>query len=303
MASRQETLSKQIIDAIQNSIEKFNRSVPGIQRQIASEMELLVKDLEIKNGNITGSVKNLRTIGQIKSKLEKIIFSPEYKNAVRDFIKSFDEITKLQSKYFEAASDKYSKPKVLEEIRNQSVNATLEYLTEAGINANVTQKVQDILRQNIVSGAKFTDLTKQLRSFIVNDAAGLGALERYAKQITNDALNQYAASVNDAVTNDLGLEWFEYTGVITETSRCFCESLIKKRWVHISEIPKIVKGDFEEFKAADCEINSKTKLPEGMIAGTNAQNFKIYRGGHKCNHQLLPISEIRVPEIIRTRFK
>lgn len=297
--TQEELIAKQLLKAIQASIDKFNAATPGIQNRIADKLELLLKDLEVRNGNIAQSTSNIKAIGKIKSELEAIIFDDGYKKNVADFIKSFDEVTKLQNEYFSAVSNKYKPNNLLKEIRNQSVNSALEYLTEAGINANVTQKLQDILRQNITSGAKFSNANDQLRNFIKTNDKGLGALERYTKQITNDTLNQYAASYSDVVTSDLGLEWFEYTGALIATSRCFCDALIKKKYIHVSELANIVKGNFEEFKDADCTLNTKYELPEGMIPNTNAHNFKIYRGGYNCNHQLIAVSEVAVPRNIR----
>jgi hypothetical protein len=142
----------------------------------------------------------------------------------------------------------------------------------------------------------------QMRDFLLTNETGAGALEKYTKQITTDALNQYAAQYTNAVTNDLGLEWFMYTGSIIDTSRPLCKALIKKKYIHKSELPDIILGKFKEFDEEGGKINPKTKLPEGMIPGTNASNFHIYRGGYQCGHQLIPIDASSVPEHIRLRF-
>jgi len=80
----------------------------------------------------------------------------------------------------------------------------------------------------------------------------------------------------------------------------FCEHMTEKTYVHISEIPTILMGFVDEHQ---CEINATTGLPKGMIAGTTADNFIIYRGGWNCGHQLMPISEVAVPEEVREKFE
>jgi len=73
----------------------------------------------------------------------------------------------------------------------------------------------------------------------------------------------------------------------------------KKQFIYESELEDVVKGNFKEFDQENGKIDSRTDLPSGMIPGTNADNFKIYRGGYNCGHQLVPVSEVVVPKNIR----
>lgn len=288
---------QKIAQAIHDSVEKFNKAIPKIQKELVEEITLLLKDLDIKNGSIKRNARNLTLINKIKSRIEKIVTGNEdYSGELKDFLASFRAITTLQNEYFSTVSDKYKPPKLTKALRSEAIDNAYESLTRAGISQGLGKPIKDILRANVTSGAKYTDLVKQVTNFMVSSKNGIGALERYAKQITTDTLNQYSAQYSDLVTNDLGLEWFEYTGALIESSRPFCEALHEKRYVHQSELPKVIKGDFPEFKG---KINEKTGLPEGMIKGTNAQNFKIYRGGWNCQHQLVPVSELAVPKAVR----
>jgi len=65
-----------------------------------------------------------------------------------------------------------------------------------------------------------------------------------------------------------------------------------KNYFHISEVPEILKG-------LGCDIYHKTKLPYGMIDGTNAENFFIRVGGLNCRHSINPVAERQVPKAIR----
>lgn len=298
----QAELIKQLEQTIDGSIEKINSRIDSHQRKAFDEISLLIKDLEIKNGRIEQSVKNLRTIGKIKTKLEKIISSKEWKEDVKEYLKSFAQVERIQNQYFRALEAEFSPTPLLSEIRSQSVGAALNSLTANGINSAVTSKVQDILRQNITTGSTYAEITKQLREFMLTNESGVGALQRYVKQITTDALNQFSAQYTDAVTTDLGLEWYQYQGALIEDSRALCKALVEKRYVHVSELPKIVKGDFKEFEEMDGEINPKTGLPQGMIAGTNSSNFIVYRGGYNCGHKLIPVSAASVPKNLRDKF-
>ncbi len=102
------------------------------------------------------------------------------------------------------------------------------------------------------------------------------------------------------MTDDLGLEWFEYVGSNIETTREFCEHLTEKRYVHKSEIKTILKGDIDGHQ---CEIYEKTGLPKGMIEGTTEQNFQVNCGGWNCRHQLVPVAKEAVPKVLRDKIK
>lgn len=295
-------LIKQLINTIDSAIVDFNKAIPGIQQQVFNRLTELVKDLEIKDGKLTASVANLKTIGKIKSELQSIYRQAGYTKAVNEYLKAFNAVTVVHNKYFTELSDKFKPKPLLKAIAKVSIASTVESLTGAGLNANLIAPVEKILQQNITTGGGYIELLNQLRDYTLTNKTGMGVTERYTKQITTDALNQYAAQYTNAVTNDLGLQWFMYTGALISTSRVFCEALIKKKYIHASEIPAIVEGHFKEFEDMDGEISTKTGLPEGMIAGTNAANFHVYRGGYNCGHQLVPVSESAVPEVIRGKF-
>lgn len=291
-----------VLEEIQSTIEKFNKSIPNIQQQVFDEIVLLSKELETDGKNIKTSVKNLKLLARIRNKIEKIIYSKEYEAQLKDYLKAYNAIGKLQNDYFKEIDNKYKPTALTAEIKAQSVESTIQSLGRAGIVNNVADKIIDNIRTNITSGATFTQFNKSLRELVLDTDSGQGLLVRYTKQISTDAINQYAANYTQAVTTDLGLEWYQYTGTLIETSRCFCEALVKKRYVHKSEIPQIIRGEFKEFKDADCEINPKTNLPQGMIAGTTAANFATYRGGYNCGHQLIAVSKASVPKNLLAKF-
>lgn len=302
MATKNDKILKELIEAIDKRVDGFNKSIPGVQQSLLDEIMGMVSELKIANGKLSTTAENLKILARIKGRINKAILSGEYKKSVKEFIAGYNEIEKLQTKYFQQLAKTYTPPKVLQAIREASVQTTLNYLTDAGIAVNVTDKIARIISTNITGGAKYSDIVKQLSSSILNDQTGPGILERYTKQITTDALNQYSASNMRAVSDDLGLDWFMYDGALIDTSRTLCEALVKKKYIHRSELPRIVKGDFAEFKKLGGQISQKTKLPEGMIAGTTAENFHVYRGGYQCGHQLIPVDAAVVPEAIRMKF-
>jgi hypothetical protein len=293
---------KELIDVLDKAVADFNESIPGIQRDIAAEVERFVKDLDTKGDAIKSSVSNLRKIAAFKDRIYSIIKRSGYEQKVSEFVKAFNQVAVIQNQYFASIAKEFKPTKLLEEIKMQSIGMAIESLTEAGLNANLIKPINDLLVRNATTGGSYAQLTQQLRDFITSGKAGEGVLERYTKQITTDSLNQYAGQYMNAVTNDLSLDWFMYTGSLIATSRPWCEACIKKKYIHRSEFPKLIEGDFPEFKAEGGVIYPKTGLPSGMIAGTNPSNLNVYRGGWNCGHQLVPVSETMVPKSVRAKI-
>lgn len=292
----------EILKTIDDSVNGFNESIPKVQQQLFDEINELSSKLETRNGRILANAKNIRLIGQIKQRFDKLITKNKgYKERVKKFTEAFGKVEQLQDQYFSETIQKYSRPQTLAAIRTESIDATIESLTGNGMKQSLVEPIREILRTNITSGAKYTDLTKSLRDFMLDNKTGEGRLAKHVKQITTDALNQYARTNIQTVTDNLGLEYFSYNGAIIDTSRPFCVALHKKKYFHKSEIPDLIKGDFKEFKDIDGKIDSKTGLPYGMIKDTNANNFLTLAGGWNCNHSPIPVDVLAVPESKRVK--
>jgi hypothetical protein len=253
-------------------------------------------------------VKNLSLINSIKNKLNKIILTPEYITQVKDFAKSFNEITTLQNDYWRTI-DKTFKPKpLLKAIREQAITDTVGKLTEAGIGANIAEPIADILRTNITTGGSYKDLTEQLRENLVNTQTP-GTMEKYISQITTDAVNQYSAQYTQVVSSDLGYEFFKYDNTDISSTRPWCDAMTDQPYFHISQLPKLISAQGLTYlnkktgKREPVPVNQKTGLPSGMIPGTDASNIFIRRGGYRCQHQIRPVNERQVPADILAKIK
>ncbi len=288
-------INKLADDAVRN----MNKNIPAVQRRLLIEVENEVRKLEYTGNKISVSVANMRAINAIGNKLRRLILGTGYQENVAEFIKSFSGITTLQNQYLRLTLKNFKIKGVLKQLKEQSVNATIQALTEQGIEANVIEPIRQALRTNITNGGTFNDLMSQVRETIVKTSAGKGALERYVKQITTDALNQYSRNYLQTATLGSSLEWYQYTGSNIITSRCFCLAMTAKRYFHVSEIPKLIAGDFDEFRELQCEIEDSTDLPSGMIPGTNVANFLTNLGGYNCGHRAIPVLDITVPISIR----
>lgn len=293
-----------IIKRIESAIEQFNKRIPSIQKGMYDEIQEELKRLDTQNGKIKTTVANLRVIISIKNKMLRLILTPEYVKEVKDFAQAFNDVTKIQNEYWRSIESSFKPSTFLKEIRTQAIQDTVAKLTESGIGSTIQEQITNILRTNITTGGSYAALTGQLReSLLTTETDGL--LQRYAKQITTDSLNQYSAQYTEKVASDLGFEWFAYQGSDIITTRPFCDAMTDFRYFHITEIPRLLKAEnlyyIKDGQKTKVPIYEKTGLPHGMIPGTNPSNFQINRGGYNCGHQIRPVSERLVPLEIRER--
>jgi hypothetical protein len=295
-----------LIETIEKSINGFNDSLPKIQKEILADVLDQIKKFDTRNKRITNTVKNIRLLNTIKNRLKKIILTDAYKQEVKEFLKVFTEVSTFQNDYFKEAEKKFTPPKVVKEIKKQTITDTINRLTEAGIGVNVSDKIAELLKQNVTTGVKYSDLAAQLREYILTTETP-GVLERYVKQIATDSVNQYSAQYMNTISGDLGYEWFRYQGKDIKTTRPFCDAMTDRKFFHITEVNDLLAAKDLYYSSEEGQVKvpiyEKTGLPHGLIPDTNAENFFIRRGGYNCGHQIFPVIERLVPKDIQERVK
>ena len=277
---------------LDGSIDNFSEDIPELQNQVFRRVSVLLKDLDLRRGNVKATAANLRKINRIKREIERLVLSDKYLKDVKTFTEAFNKGTTLQTAYFATIKNDFTPPQFIETLRQASIDNTKVALTEAGIRANVVDKAGEIIQTNITERAAFSSLIDDMRIFLTETPENVGALKRYTSQIVTDSLNVYTAEYNRFVSDSLDLQWFIYSGSLIKDSREFCKSLIKKQFVHKSEFGKVARGNFIP----------KPKDLKGLKPNTNAETLQINRGGFNCRHLLTPIAEEFVPKELVVKF-
>lgn len=294
----------EILKRIESALDRFNKKIPAAQQAMYDEVRLELRRLDLNGDRIKPTVANLKIVNSIRNKLQRLIITDEYKAEVKEFIKAFNDVTKLQNEYWRGIEKDFSPRPFLKAIKIQAISDTVKQLGEAGIGTNIGTAITNILRTNITTGGSYKQLEKQLKGSLT-DTETDGLLTRYAKQITVDSINQYSAQYTNIVSGDLGFEWYGYQGSDIKTTRPFCDAMTDFRYFHISEVPRLLRAEDlyyeKEGVRTKVPIYPKTNLPHGLIDGTNAENFFIRRGGYNCGHQIRPVSEKLVPQDIKDR--
>lgn len=299
---------EKILSTISKAIDKFDRQIPSVQKKMLKVIQEQLQRLDTTDtGNLKQTVKNIQILSSIKNRLNKSILSKEYLKNVKEFAQVFNDLAIVQAEYWSSVEKDFKPKPLLREIRVQSIQNTIQNLTESGIGQNITSRIAKMLQTNITSGGSLFKLQRILHDQVVGTKEFTGFLEGYTKQVVVDSVNQYNATYTQIVSQGLNYEWYAYQGSDITTTREFCFALTDLRYFHVSEIQNLLKA-----KAADGDtlmftneytgfhgpvrIYLKTNLPYGMIPGTNADNFFINRGGYNCGHQIRPVSVDLVPK-------
>ena len=298
LTAKQQQLINDMLDTIDGAVTRFDGSISDLQDAAYLRIADLINEMDTSNGSLRNNIRNSKAISSIRGEILSIILNKKYKSELKDFVKAFDQITGIGHEYYGTMVKRFSPPAVIEQIKKNSVDFTIDSLTESGLDQALAKPVAKMLNTAITSGGSVKQLQDQLKEYMTDTETSPGRLSSYTKGITTDALNQYNGNYNATISADLGLEWVMYVGSLIKTSRDFCEACIKKKWIHISELPNVVAGNFAEFKAIKGTINPRTGLPAGMIAGTNASNFIVYRGGYGCGHSGMYVAVQVVPKVV-----
>lgn len=290
----------EIIDATSKAITDFEDVLPFIEKQLAEKVTKIISQLDTVRGKIKPTVKNLRLLKTLRKEIQGVLEDNKYNLAFEKLSDNLGVIDSVNERYFATIATEFTPPKVLAEAQNVAFEEMTQALKGNGINANIVDNMIGMIQKDIVGGADFFELNQSLREFILSTPEIPSRLSAYTKQVVTDSVHQYNALYHEIVASDLGLEWYEYNGGLVTDSREFCVYAVKKRWIHKSEFPTLLKGIVDGHQ---CQIYKKTGLPQGFIAGTNVNNFVVNRAGYQCRHLMSVVSPERVPQEIRDAIK
>ena len=156
------------------------------------------------------------------------------------------------------------------------VNNTIDKLSGAGMAKDFINPIRESLYRNILLGAEVTTVEKTIRDYVITSGAQDSKLLRYVKQVSRDAIQQFDGTVQQNITNELGLNALRYVGSLISDSRKQCV-----RWV-AQDQGVLLLSELQE------EIDWAYSNGSGMIPGTTPDTFLIFRGGYNCRHRAFP---------------
>lgn len=270
-----------IIEAADN---KFLAAVRITQQELYENLVDLFKKLEVdSDGYILNNSANRALLNQSSQVFNRTISQSGYNDAVNEFVGTISQLDIANQDYFSTISDLFKPNRLfIASLQKQTITSLESAILNEGLAANIKSPLLNIISQNINSGGSYSGFLEQLRSNIIG-MENEGKLLRYSRGILNDALFNYSRAYQQSVTNDLGLEFYLYSGGITKDTRDFCAEH-SDEFYHQLEVEAWASETWQ-----------------GQIPGTTASSIFIFAGGFSCKHSIIPVDISIVPQEVIQR--
>jgi hypothetical protein len=280
-----EALAAAIEKLIVDTTDDYAKVAIEVQEAIYSRLLRTLKGLELDNeGYILQSSANRKILGQAEEIVNDQLPGTKFTKSVSESIGAVPKIDTLNNSYFSSISDAFKENRnFIKSIQSQTVASIEQNLLQDGLKIQVKTPITDILNRNINSGGQFKGFLDELRTYITGDNKVEGRILSYSRGYLKDALIQYSRTYQQAMTADLKLEFYLYSGGLIDTSRPFCVERAGKYFHHK-------------------EIESWAGLNwSGKIPTTTESSIFVFVAGYGCQHELIPVSRIIVPEDVIQR--
>lgn len=249
------------------------------------------------------NARNRRLLVRAAFELDKIV-TKGIKPGISDYLTTFDKVDDLNSALYSELGVRSISPQITT-AKLLTVDLLSDRLTNyPTLSKELTQPIKQILSRNLLVGATFADAERELRTFLtttIDPQTGdtFGHLNRYAKQLTRDALNQYDGAVKTQIQRDLKMTHFRYIGSMIKTTRSNCRHMITKGPVTEmgrNKQPQTIQNRFADLRQDDGgylvadipTIIERSRGGGGWNPATTPENYFVNRGGFNCRHEAIP---------------
>lgn len=248
-----------------------------IQKSKFDDIVQLLDMLDYSGGNLVVSEANLLRVEALVDEIKGVLTGSEFEKAVGQLMDEFDEQAVLNYAYFESIDDAFAIPQISTAIVKQRQAGTIASLLDS-TNQYLSNPTREALSASIQSGASRQELIDTLRFLVQGNEDIDGRLLRSTRLVVSDAFALSDAAVSESIAENLGLEWYLYTGGLIDTTRPFCKARNGK-FFHKTEVENWAS------------LSWNGKMPD-----TTEKTIFLTRGGYNCQHSLLPVSESVVPQ-------
>lgn len=280
-----EYLARAIDELITNADSRYVSAIGRVQKDLYNQLTAILSDLELDSeGYIKQSVANRKVLTKANDKIQEVFSSSIYTTAVSNYVNVVPKVDLQNVKYFTAVDEAFKPNKLFLKNLQADTIATIEkYVLQDGLQSQVINPLSQIMNQNVNSGGSFAGFLDQVRNYVLGNDQVEGRAMSYTRTYLRDSLFTYSRTFQQAITNDLGLEFYLYSGGIIDKTRPFCEERAGKFFSHK-------------------EIEAMASLEwAGKKQGTSESSIFLFAGGWNCGHQIIPVATNIVPQEVIDR--
>lgn len=280
-----EYLARAIDELITNADSRYVSAIGRVQKDLYNQLTAILSDLELDSeGYIKQSVANRKVLTKANDKIQEVFSSSIYTTAVSNYVNVVPKVDLQNVKYFTAVDEAFKPNKLfLRNLQSDTIATIEKYVLQDGLQSQVINPLSQILNQNVNSGGSFAGFLDQVRNYVLGNDQVEGRAMSYTRTYLRDSLFTYARAFQQAITDDLGLEYYLYSGGIIDKTRPFCEERAGKFFSH-KEIEAMASIEWA-----------------GKKQGTTESSIFLFAGGWNCGHQIIPVATNIVPQEVIDR--
>lgn len=260
-------------------IEDYLNALPSMLLRVTAILAIL----ELIDGKVVLNEANQARITEIGNQIEaSLAQDPKLNAALVKYARSFKTQEAINQQLFSQELTGFQQRAVYNNLIEESQKIAIEALGASNTRAEIVTPIKQFVNNAINSQQSFASLVSTIESAVLSsDAAMIGNIQTAAR----DFFSVSDAAYTIAVSNDLGIEWYLYTGQVVKDSRPFCLER-KGKIFHKTEIQRWALLDWQ-----------------GKIDNTDATTIFIFRGGFNCLDLFMPVDESDVPPDVIARIK
>ena len=248
-----------------------------IENSIYNAVMKEIYKMDQEDGKILFNDANLLILLGLADLIVSSIQKSSYPTKVKDYIGSFPRVRQYNLKIQNSVNGNSisEMDELIIPLENEIARQVTDGLTGQGIYTQFITPLTETIYKNLVAGTTIEQLKSSLLTLIESNPDRLGIFKRYVTQISRDAIMQYEGQINARIADYYGYNAYRYVGSIIRDSRPQCIRWLGKGILMKSEL--------------EGEIAWAYNSGAGMIPGTGADNFSVYRGGYNCRHTAVPV--------------
>lgn len=283
MADRLDKLLQEKLDRIDSVPKQFLGQVDNAQKAMLADINLILGQLARDgNGNVLTNQSNLSLLERLRGLLREIFRGSDYVKAVGSFAGELDKQAELSAEYYRLLSGYEPTPELLT-LNAINKRKAVEQLVMGAADSAFYKPIIDSITEAVTTNAPYIETVRAIRVLTVGNDEVQGRLSRYAGQIAYDTMAITDRTFNQQVSDDLGIDFYQYTGGTIDDTRDFCQERNGK-YYHREEIKEWAFLDWQ-----------------GKNRSTTEGSIFVLCGGYNCKHSLIPVATSATPKDVVRR--
>lgn len=275
---------------------RFEARFAELESQLVRRLEEFLSRFSTRGGRFVFDDSTSVLLSDLSRIMEQVMRKQDLRDAVRDLLPDFDRIGEnVRMLHGEESGIVVSKA-LVNDTKNRMVQMTTQTMIDVSFEARFADPVRKLLYNHVNFGAGVLETERALRALITGrrlspvtlkgtERQRPGLMSQYSGQVARDALHQYEGQVHAEIAQLHDLKNWRYIGNIlpgtvsksgrrTGGTRPQC-----RRWVKMEIIPEHLLAQ---------EVRWALNNGSGMIPGTTATTWPVFRGGYNCRHKAIP---------------